>query len=69
MKYVGIDLHKQIIVLCVVMVVSGKRQVVARKRLACRDVLSQESLDLGLLGDPTHRQLRFRDSALCSQVS
>lgn len=40
MKYVGIDLHKQIIVLCVVMVVSGKRQVVARKRLACRDVVA-----------------------------
>jgi transposase len=38
MKYVGVDLHKQVIVLCVVMVVSGKRQVVARKRLVCRDV-------------------------------
>jgi transposase len=37
MKYVGVDLHKQIIVLCVVAVVSGKRQVVARKRLACHD--------------------------------
>jgi hypothetical protein len=31
MKYVGVDLHKQIIVLCVVKVVAGKRQVVARR--------------------------------------
>jgi transposase len=37
MNYVGVDLHKQIIVLCVVAVVAGKRRVVARKRLACRD--------------------------------
>jgi transposase len=42
MKYVGVDLHKQIIVLCVVMVVSGQRQVVARKRLACQDVAAIE---------------------------
>jgi transposase len=38
MKYVGVDLHKQSIVLCVVMVVGGLRQVVARRRFACRDV-------------------------------
>jgi transposase len=38
MKYVGVDLHKQIIVLCVVMVVSGQRQVLARRKFACRDV-------------------------------
>ena len=37
MKYVGVDLHKQVIVLCVVAVVGGQRQVVARRRLACRD--------------------------------
>jgi transposase len=42
MKYVGVDLHKQIIVLCVIMVVAGKRQVVARRRLACRDVAAIE---------------------------
>jgi transposase len=37
MKYVGVDLHKQIIVLCVVKVVGSKREVVARRKLACRD--------------------------------
>ena len=38
MKYVGVDLHKQLIVVCVVVVVSGRRQVADRRRLACRDV-------------------------------
>jgi hypothetical protein len=38
MKYVGVDLHKQIIVLCVVVVVDGQRQVACRRKLACRDV-------------------------------
>jgi transposase len=37
MKYVGVDLHKQIIVLCVVAEVSGRRQVLARRRLSCAD--------------------------------
>jgi transposase len=37
MKYVGVDLHKQLIVLCVVMVVAGKRQVKCRGRLGCQD--------------------------------
>lgn len=37
MKYVGVDLHKQIIVLCVVVVVGGQRQVLSRRRMACRD--------------------------------
>lgn len=39
MKYVGVDLHKQLIVLCVVMVVDGQRQVVSRRKFACRDVV------------------------------
>src|SRR6185437_11278919 len=38
MNYVGVDLHKQVIVLCVVQLVSGRRQVMARRKLACRDV-------------------------------
>jgi transposase len=38
MKYVGVDLHKQVIVLCVVVVVAGQRRVAARRKLACRDV-------------------------------
>ena len=37
MKYVGVDLHKQIIVLCVVVVVNGHKQVLTRRKLACRD--------------------------------
>jgi transposase len=37
MKYVGVDLHKQIIVLCVVVVVCGRRQIEARRRFACHD--------------------------------
>jgi transposase len=37
MKYVGIDLHKKTISACVVVKESGKRKVVARQRLACRD--------------------------------
>lgn len=38
MRYVGVDLHKQIIVLCVVVVVAGQRQVAARRKFACRDM-------------------------------
>ena len=37
MKYVGVDLHKQVIVLCVVAVVGGQRQVQMRRRMACHD--------------------------------
>jgi len=38
MKYVGADLHKKSISLCVVVTASGKRQVVARARFECRDI-------------------------------
>ena len=38
MNYVGVDLHKQVIVLCVVAKVADQRKVIARRRLACRDV-------------------------------
>jgi transposase len=44
MKYVGVDLHKQLIVLCVVAVVDGKRQVVCRSRLSCQDEARIEAL-------------------------
>lgn len=38
MKYVGVDLHKHVITLCVVVLVSGnKRQVVSRQTLRCDD--------------------------------
>ena len=37
MKYVGIDLHKKTISVCVVILEQGKRKVAARQRFACRD--------------------------------
>jgi len=43
MKYVGVDLHKQLIVLCVVRVVEGQRQVVRRARLASQDTAAIEA--------------------------
>src|SRR5712692_9833428 len=38
MKYVGADLHKKVISLCVVILEQGKRTVVARRNLACADM-------------------------------
>ena len=35
MKYVGVDLHKHVIKLCVVRIVQGKRKVIDRKTFAC----------------------------------
>jgi transposase len=37
MKFIGVDLHKKTISLCVVLVVKGKRKVVARNRFCCKD--------------------------------
>ena len=37
MKFIGVDLHKKTISLCVMMVVQGKRKVVARRRFDCRN--------------------------------
>jgi transposase len=37
-KYVGVDLHKKTISICVVTLEGRKRKVLARKRLACRDM-------------------------------
>ena len=37
MKYVGVDLHKHVIVLCVVVLVRGRPKVAARRRFECRD--------------------------------
>jgi transposase len=37
MKYVGVDLHKKTISACVVVIEQGKRKVIARTRLECRD--------------------------------
>lgn len=48
MKYVGVDLHKQVISLCVVVPSGGKRVVVQRQRLACQDVAAIERFFLEL---------------------
>lgn len=37
MKYVGVDLHKHLIVLCVVVLVAGRPKVVKRARFGCQD--------------------------------
>jgi transposase len=37
MKYVGVDLHKHLIVLCVVVLVAGRPKVVQRRRFACSE--------------------------------
>jgi transposase len=37
MKFIGVDLHKKTISLCVVMVVAGKRKVLNRRRFDCQD--------------------------------
>jgi len=37
MRFIGVDLHKKTISLCVVMVVEGKRTVVARRRFDCHN--------------------------------
>jgi transposase len=39
MKFIGVDLHKKTISLCVITVVKGKRQVVVRKRFSCDDTV------------------------------
>jgi hypothetical protein len=48
MQYVGIALHKQIMVLCVVHFQAGKREVSRRRQLACRDVESIRTFFVGL---------------------
>ena len=37
MKFIGADLHKKTITLCVIRVVDGRRRVVKRKRFECRN--------------------------------
>jgi transposase len=48
MKYVGVDLHKQLIVLCVVEQSGQQRTVVERRRLACLDTAGLEAFFRGL---------------------
>ncbi len=37
MKYVGVDLHKQVISVCVVIRENGTSEVVARRNLRCKE--------------------------------
>ena len=37
MKYVGVDLHKHLIVLCVVVLVAGRPKVVKRAQFGCHE--------------------------------
>lgn len=48
MKYVGADLHKKIISLCVVILVLGKRTVVARRSFVCADTEAIREFFAGL---------------------
>jgi transposase len=48
MKYVGADLHKKIISLCVMVLVLGKRTVVARRNFACADTEAIREFFAGL---------------------
>lgn len=48
MKFVGVDLHKHIIKLCVMVVLRGKRSVISRKSFACSDTASIRSFFEGL---------------------
>jgi transposase len=36
MDFVGVDLHKQVIKLCLVRIVRGKRKIIARRQFGCR---------------------------------
>jgi hypothetical protein len=36
MDFVGVDLHKQVIELCLVRIVRGKRKIIARRQFGCR---------------------------------
>jgi len=48
MNFVGVDLHKKVIRLCVIRVVRGKREITARRRFACRDTEGIRSFFEGL---------------------
>jgi hypothetical protein len=48
MKYVGVDLHKKVISVCVVKVVGERRQVDARARFDCADPPAIEKFFSGL---------------------
>ena len=43
MKYVGVDLHKHVIKLCVIRIVQGKRKVIDRKTFACDDTAAMRA--------------------------
>ena len=43
MKYVGVDLHKQVMSVCLVIQGDGKRKVIARRNLRCKEPGTIES--------------------------
>lgn len=48
MQYVGVDLHKKSITLCVVAIVEDKRKVVCRKSFECRNTEGLRAFFAGL---------------------
>lgn len=48
MHFVGVDLHKKVIRLCVIRVVRGKRKIVRRARLRCLDTAGIRAFFEGL---------------------
>jgi len=48
MKFVGVDLHKHVIKLCVMVVLRGKRSVLSRRSFACSDTASIRDFFEGL---------------------
>lgn len=48
MKYVGVDLHKKVISLCVIEKVGETRKIVERRRLGCRNLRSIRGFFAGL---------------------
>jgi transposase len=48
MKFVGVDLHKHVIKLCVIQVVRGKREIVTRRHFNCRDTEKMREFFEGL---------------------
>jgi transposase len=48
MKYVGVDLHKHVIKVCVVRIVRGKREVAARRTFSCEQTATVREFFEGL---------------------
>ena len=61
MQFVGVDLHKHVIKLCVIEVVHGKREIVARRHFHCRDTeKTREFLALDMIPESHRPSPRIR---------